>query len=311
MSKLPASPSATAHDPIRAVIVEDSPRVRETVKLYLDRHFAGRIIVIGEADDVDNSVALIRHLRPQLLLLDIELLTGTCFDVLDILGEEMRSTFAIVMITQFDKYLKQALRYGVVDYVDKPILTKTFVEGIERGITKVLDREATEQRLRESVRAQLTAEMSIAPIEELPVEDSLLEESPSSLSLIAPEPIEPGDPATISVRNSTGHIEIIKIQDITHCLASGSYTFIHRLHRQPIMDGRKIKRYEEKLLEHGFVRISRGVVINPTHCQLMRDVYNVVTALLPDGSRYRVENSYIEKVTTYIQASKLYPSLPS
>ncbi len=286
MFKFPASPSVVSHDPVRAVIVEDSPRVRETVKIYLDRHFAGRIVVIGEADDVENSAELILRLRPQLLLLDIELLTGTCFDMLDILGEEMRSTFTIVMITQFDKYLKQALRYGVVDYVDKPIITQTFVEGIERGIKKVLEREAIEQRLWDKVRAQQVEEESL------------------SSSAVEPEPIDHDDPATISARNANGQIEIMSIQHITHCLASGNYTFLHRLRGQAIMDARKIKRHEEKLLEHGFVRISRGVIINPAHCRLVRDAYNEVTALLPDGSRYRVEAAYIEKATAYIQASK-------
>jgi two-component system, LytTR family, response regulator len=280
-----------SHTPVRAVIIEDSPRIRETVKLYLYRHFADRIIVVGEADDVENSVELIRRLRPQLLLLDIELMTGTCFDVLDILGEEMRNTFTAVMITQFDKYLKQALRYGVVDYVDKPILTKTFVEGIERGIKKVLEREATEQRLREDIRAQLATELSIAAVEE-------------SSSVLAPEPQKQADKETLYVRNNAGQFEMVAIRDITYCLASGSYTFIHGLKGQPILDSRNLKHYEAKLLEYGFLRVSRSLVVNPAHCHLVRDGQNAVTVVLPDASRHPVEATYTNKASTYLQTTK-------
>lgn len=284
----------SSHAPIRAVLVDDSRGIRENVKLYLKRHFVNRVTVVGEGVDVEDSVAVIRRLRPHLLLLDIELLTGTGFDVLDMLTDEERSTFTVVMITQFDNYIKQAMQYGVVDYIDKPILTKAFVRGIERGIKKVLEREALERQVREELRTRIVANPTADII-------SLLE-----LPEQTPEHREQERPARIQIRQTGAGAQVqdVVVREITHCLASGSYTFIHRKTGQPIMDSHPLKRYEEKFLGHGFLRISRSLVVNPLHCRVLREGRNDVTVILPDGTIYYVEGVYREKVIAFMQSQK-------
>ncbi len=280
------------HEPIRTIIVDDSPGIRANVQIYLKRHFPERISVVGEGADVDDSVALIRRVRPQLLLLDIELMTGTCFDILDIVTEEEREHFSVVLITQFDHYVKQALRYGVVDYIDKPILADSFKRGIERGIKKVLDREEHTRRLKEQIKEQMKEQMRA----ELAAADGA-----AAAPIIKEEPLRA---ATLQVRHAGGseQVQEVVIASITHCLASGSYTFIYRQTGQPIMDSKPLKRYEERLLEHGFLRISRSLVVNPQHCKIVRDGRTDVTVILPDGTSHYVEGAYKEKILAFIQA---------
>lgn len=302
MSSFSPSSLMPSHAPIRTVLVDDSPGIRENVKRYLTRHFEGRIVVVGEGKDVNDSVRIIRQLRPNLLLLDIELMTGTGFDILDTLTDEERSQFTVVMITQFDNYVKQAMQYGVVDYVDKPILTKPFIRGIERGIKKVLERQALEKQVREELRTRIAANPTadILSLLELREQSQPSPEKQSSQEL----PAMTERPAHIQVRHTGAQTQEVPVREITHCLASGSYTFIHRQTGQPIMDSHPLKRYEEKLLEHGFLRISRSLVVNPQLCRVLREGRNDVTVILPDGTAYYVEGTYKEKAIAFLQSQK-------
>ncbi|MFY8001377.1 MAG: hypothetical protein ACOVSW_22485 [Candidatus Kapaibacteriota bacterium] len=54
---------------VPTVIIEDSPNIRASIRTYLEKHFAHHIQIIGEGGHVDKSAAMIRELRPQLVLL--------------------------------------------------------------------------------------------------------------------------------------------------------------------------------------------------------------------------------------------------
>jgi two-component system LytT family response regulator len=236
------SSSVRPHAPVRTVIIDDSENVRELVTIHLHRHFAGRINIVGEGFDTDDSVALIRQLKPQLVLLDIELMTGTGFDVLDRLADE-RNTFAVVFITNYDKYLRETIDYGAVGFIDKPILADNFKKGIERGIRNILDREEAEQRLTKQIQARLEEQFKNGT---LPVQHT--EEAP----------------ATITIRFADGKgqsLQTVPIREITHCVALDGYTVIHRKNQSPLTDAKTLKQYHQKLATHGFMRISRSLVI--------------------------------------------------
>lgn len=270
------------HQPIRVVIVEDNANIRELIRSYLTRFFGKRIDVIGEAADVDDSIVLIRRMKPQLLLLDIELLTGTCFDILEILGEEERKHFSVVFITQYESYVRQALRYGVVDYIDKPILSETFIQGIEHGIKSVLDRESGKVLI------------NLHPKKEV---------NPRS-DTIESKNIQQNTPAiTVRYLSSDGEKLLnIPIIRITHCQAKGSYTEVFQSQGLKVIDSRPLKRYEEMLLQHDFVRISRSLLVNPLYCQVQRNGKRAVSVVLPDGTYYDVMRSYKERLLAYLSS---------
>jgi two-component system LytT family response regulator len=280
-----SSSSARPHAPVRTVIIEDSENIRELVARRLHRHFAGRINVVGEGFDVDDSVALIRQLKPQLVLLDIELMTGTGFDVLDILGEE-RKTFAVVFITNFDKYLRETIDYGAVGFIDKPILTDNFKKGIEQGIRSILDREEAEQRLTEQIQARLEEQFKNGI---LPVQHT--EEAPASI--------------TIRFADGKGQAtQTVLIREITHCVALDGYTVIHRKNQSSLTDAKPLKQYHQKLAAHGFMRISRSLVIHPAHCRLEQWGAQDATVRLPDGTEHEAEGIYKKNVLLYLRSLK-------
>ena len=279
----PSSPDL----PVRAVIIDDSQRIRELVRIHVERYFAGRIVVIGEAADVDDSVALIRRKKPQLVLLDIELITGTGFDVLDILHEE-RATFTVSLITTFEKYVRRALEYGVVSFIDKPILVEEFKRGIELAIKRVREKAAEHERLSREIEGRVESVYKAAL-------------ASGTLTLRMPETNE----ATLVIRTRgkgfTQMNHTILIRDIVYCLASGSYTTIFRMNAAELTASKAIGQFEEQLKEHGFLRITRSLLVNPRYCKIRRIGNNEALCIMPNGSEQLVEKQYQADVLSWMR----------
>ena len=67
---------------LRAAIIEDEKHSRETLKNLLEEFCEG-VDITGTAGSVAEGIALIREQDPDLVFLDIELQTGTGFDILN------------------------------------------------------------------------------------------------------------------------------------------------------------------------------------------------------------------------------------
>jgi two-component system LytT family response regulator len=120
--------------PIRTVIVDDEPPAREKLKGFLGRHAA--LDLVGEAGDGLEAVRLIEALRPDLVLLDVQMPELDGFEVLAALDEEALPD--IVFVTAFDHYAVQAFELGALDYLLKPVAPDRFDVAIERARTRLL-----------------------------------------------------------------------------------------------------------------------------------------------------------------------------
>ena len=68
--------------PVRVVLVDDHAMFRGGVRAELDASGAGVVEVVGEAADADAAVAVVRDLRPQVVLLDVHLPGGGGVEVM-------------------------------------------------------------------------------------------------------------------------------------------------------------------------------------------------------------------------------------
>ena len=101
---------------MRALVVDDEAPAR--AKLVRLLHDDGRFALAGEADDGVAAVAQIEALRPDLLLLDIQMPGLTGFEVLRAVGAA--ACPKVIFSTAHDHYALDAFNAHAVDYLLKP-----------------------------------------------------------------------------------------------------------------------------------------------------------------------------------------------
>ncbi len=111
---------------IRTVVIEDERRARETLVKLLTK-YCPEVEVAGEADSVNGAIEIIKQIKPKLVFLDIELIGGTGFDVLEHMTPY---DFWVVFTSAYEKYEEIAKQYPNSVLMFKPL-------GIEDVINQV------------------------------------------------------------------------------------------------------------------------------------------------------------------------------
>ena len=111
---------------IRAVIVEDSRLARNELKALLKAH--SDVELVGEAENVDDGLALIQKEAPDLLFLDINMPEKDGFELLEMLDEVPITVFT----TAFDEYAIKSFKYNALDYLLKPISDDRFAKALDK-----------------------------------------------------------------------------------------------------------------------------------------------------------------------------------
>ena len=117
---------------IRAVLVDDTRLARSELRTLLSSH--SDVEIVGEADDVGSGLEAVRRLQPDLVLLDIQMPSGTGFDLLDALD----AAPLVVFTTAYDEHAVRAFEANALDYLVKPVAPARLAAALER----VRDRRA-------------------------------------------------------------------------------------------------------------------------------------------------------------------------
>lgn len=207
---------------LRAIIVEDEKHSRETLKNLLE-DFCEGVTVVGMANAVDDATVMIATMKPDVVFLDIELQSGTGFDILDRLRE---APFEVIFTTAFDQYAIKAVKFSSLDYLLKPIDLDELKIAVEKA-KKIKDRETYNEQLK----------ILLKNIKQQP-----------ELSKIC--------------LSTFDGIEFVNIRDILYCEANGSYTDFKLNNGQKLLVSKHLKEYENLLAEHDFMRVHKGFLIN-------------------------------------------------
>src|SRR6266853_800579 len=122
---------------IRALIVEDEPLARQTIKDFLQSE--DWLTVVGEAADGDNAVILIDDLRPDLVFLDVRMPGLTGLQVL----ENIKHDPAVVFTTAYDDHAVTAFELDALDYILKPFGRERFRQMLARVKLRLTDSDET------------------------------------------------------------------------------------------------------------------------------------------------------------------------
>lgn len=112
---------------LRVLIVDDTRLARQELRTLL-RDIPG-VDCVGEADDVPAAREAIERLRPDVVLLDIQMPSGTGFDLL----EQLDATPRIVFTTAYDQYAVRGFEANALDYLLKPVQAERLAAALDKA----------------------------------------------------------------------------------------------------------------------------------------------------------------------------------
>lgn len=104
-------------DTKKILIIDDEAAARKNLA-HIIENFCEGFELIGDADNALNGLKIINKLKPDIVLLDIEMPGGSGFDMLECLSNK---TFEVVFITAYNQYAIKAFKYNAIDYLLKPV----------------------------------------------------------------------------------------------------------------------------------------------------------------------------------------------
>ena len=115
----------------RIAIVDDEELARAVAREYLSA-MAG-VEIVAECANGFEAVKAVSELRPDLLLLDVQMPKLDGFEVLELVGRDV----AVVFVTAYDQYALRAFEIHAVDYLLKPFSAERMAGAIERARARV------------------------------------------------------------------------------------------------------------------------------------------------------------------------------
>ncbi len=129
------------NEKINLLIIDDEELARELLKSYLKGHPG--IQVIGECENGFEGVQLVNTLKPDLVLLDIQMPKITGFEMLQLLDHKPE----IIFTTAYDQFALKAFEYNAADYLLKPFSKERLLAAIEKVGQRIANKEDPAEKL--------------------------------------------------------------------------------------------------------------------------------------------------------------------
>lgn len=125
----------------KVLIVDDEKYIRNELKYFLNKY--DDIEICGESGEGEEAIKLAKHLKPDIVFLDIHLHDINGMLVARKMLETDKPPY-IVFATAYDKYAIQGFQLNAVDYILKPFLEeriKVTIERIRKNIQNLNSKE--------------------------------------------------------------------------------------------------------------------------------------------------------------------------
>lgn len=127
------------------VIIDDELRIRRGIAHCMSWEDMGCVLK-GMASNGVEALALIRSVRPDLVITDIRMPDMDGLDLISILRKEGIASLFIVISGYADfEYAQRVIRYGVSDYILKPIEEKKLYESIQNCLNTLRKKNSSEK----------------------------------------------------------------------------------------------------------------------------------------------------------------------
>jgi two-component system, LytTR family, response regulator len=211
---------------MRSVLIDDEASNRENLQGLLKK-YCPEVVVLAEAESIEQGVSIIKQYQPDLVFLDIRLHGGSGFDLLQQLDE---IHFEIVFITAYDKYGIQAVKFAALDYLLKPVDIEELKTAVAKAHARIGQKKKNERL------GYLLEHLSHKP------------DQPAKIAL--------------PLLNETMYVSVA---DIIRCEASNTYTNFFLASGEKLLVSQTLKEYDRLLTRHGFIRTHQSHLVNTTY----------------------------------------------
>jgi len=115
---------------LRTLIVEDELDHQKHLKKLIEQNHP-ELHLMGVCSSGSEALATIKHIRPELIMMDIDLRDMNAFEMLEQLHE---TNFQIVFTTAYNEFAINAFRVNAVDYLLKPIIEEELAKAIQKAM---------------------------------------------------------------------------------------------------------------------------------------------------------------------------------
>ncbi len=234
-------------DSVRTIIVDDEQPARRGLKTLVERHDGFTVVAVCR--DGREAIARITELKPDLVLLDIQMPEISGFDVIASLPAA--AVPVVIFVTAYDQFAIRAFEVRALDYLLKPVSQARFDEALERAAARVRDR-----RLAEYGTTLLAA---VADIQK------------GQAAAAGPVPGAPRWLERIMVKVGEA-IQFVEVADIDWIEGADYYVTLHAGEKQHLYR-ESLKHLEERLDPSQFVRIHVSAIVNLARVSQIRHAF--------------------------------------
>ena len=267
----PSAPPArsAARTSIRTLIVDDEPFARQRLRELCA--LEGDIEVIGECEHGNEAVRQAQALKPDLVLLDVQMRGVNGFDVLQRLTEDVP---LVVFVTAYEEYASDAFKVHAVDYLVKPFDRARFQLAIDRVRQRLADESGRELRtgIASAVREAMHAigGSATAPVKRI-------------------------------VADKDDRIVFIDPADVDCIEANRNYICI-RIGKESYRLRCTMQQAEQMLDRTRFLRIHRSIIVNALKIKEMeRWFHGEYVITLSSGQRFTSGRAYRQQIQAHLR----------
>lgn len=243
-------------DKIRIILIDDENLARQISKNYLSSH--NNVEIVAECSNGFEAIKKINELKPDIILLDIQMPKLNGFEMLELIENPP----IIIFTTAYDHFAIKAFEVSAVDYLLKPFSEERFDQALKKAI-KLLDDKFTQD---ESIKNIISEhDKKIENLERVVIKDG-------------------------------GKINIIPVDEIRWIEAQDDYVMIDSAQGK-FLKQKTMKYFEDHLDESQFVRIHRSHIINLSYLQhLEQQETDSFKIILKNGKELPVSKSGLSRL---------------
>ena len=260
---------------IRVLLVDDEPLALDRMKVLFAQ--LADVEVVGEAGDGEQALAAIAQLKPDLVMLDIQMPARNGLSTAAAIDIDPKPE--LIFVTAHEHYAPDAFEVDAADYLLKPVRFERLRQALERA------------RRRRDLREEAARAGSL---------EAELEALRGS-----------GEPAACCetdfwVPHASGQVRVA-MEDIDWIEAAKDYVLLHTSVRSHLLRI-TMAALEEKLAGGPLVRVHRSAFVRPARVVKVDRVKRSLVLTLSDGVTVKVGPNYIDRVETALALPNAAPA---